>query len=600
MHESKYDRLILGGHMKIWALIKPYLVVFLASLLVVSAIILNMVPLFGVDGYFHYNRIYEAAMQIKHQNFSFLNLYSFQEAGRIVSQVYSPLFGYVPGALLLLTGSWFKFQVLNLLIVMTIAGTTMYIAAKRLDFSERMSLALGVIYLTVNAISTYILTVGWKAIGLAFLPLLFISMVDMVEQRWNIKSAIALGIFVAIQAQGHPLNAVFVLPALIPFFVYGFFKATYKLETIKYLAVAILVALLLSLNAILPYLELSENTVIPPVKIDVTSGIFYPFNLFGGGASVSDNVLSIFALFGITSLILYWKKLRFISKSLMIIGLTYFVLGSNLTPWPTIQDQLPMVKAYLQFTFRFTMVGEAFVLVGTASIIKDIAFNKATTEMVTTFLAVVSVISLATSVSGQVINNRNPATTLASGTHTNPVNLILHKNPATGKPVNSMNDLLPDWYGRDLSQLIRVADRDTPDYVPVTKVLNDFSYYEAYKKNVVAANSKFTKKVLPHGILQVTWHQKENGLQKVPVFAYHHTKLLFNGQKLNIDTLKRDSSGVIKVSGKSGVNKLSLSYRTTPMFKTGIIASYWVWIITVIYSFLLWMMHLKNRLTKSY
>ena len=70
--------------------IQPIIIIFLASIFVVSPIILNKTPVLGVDGYFHYGRIYEAAMQIKHLNFSMLNLYSFQQSGRIVNEVYSP------------------------------------------------------------------------------------------------------------------------------------------------------------------------------------------------------------------------------------------------------------------------------------------------------------------------------------------------------------------------------------------------------------------------------------------------------------------------------------------------------------------------------
>lgn len=583
------------AEMKKWALVRPYFVFLVATLIVISAIILNKTPILGVDGMFHYNRIYEAAMQIKHQNFSFLNLYSFQEAGRIVSQVYSPLFGYLLGSLLLLTGTWFKFQVLNLVLLMLGAGSAMYVAAKRLNFSERISISLGVIYLTVNAISTYILTLGWKAIGLALLPLLVISMVDMVEQRWQVKSGIELGIFVAIQAQGHPLNALFVLPALVPFFVYGFIKAENKLEPVKYVIIGMIVALLLSLNAILPYLELSGNTVVPPVKIDVTSGIFYPFNLFGGGASVSDNVLAFLAILGGTLLILYWKKLQFVSKSLMIIGLVYFVLGSNLTPWPTIQEQFPMVKAYLQFTFRLTMVGEAFVLLGATSLIKDMRFNKPIAEVAATLFAIVSVVSLATTISNQVITNRNPGTTVPLGTHTNPVEMIVHKDSSTGKQINSMKDLLPYWYSKDLGLLIHGIDRTTPDYVPVAKARDNFSDYELYTKDVVLNNSKFTKRVMPHGVLKVTWMQKRAGTRKVPVFAYRHTEISLNDSLVNVSNMKRATSGVLELNGKQGKNTLYLTYRTTTVLKGVIIASYISWAVMVLYVLLIGAIHLKNR-----
>lgn len=93
--------------------VKAVLVIALISVLLLSPMILNHTAIMGVDSYFQNNRIYEAAMQIKHGNFSFMNLYSFQQSGRIVNEVYSPLLGYVFGALLLVTGTWFKFEVLT-------------------------------------------------------------------------------------------------------------------------------------------------------------------------------------------------------------------------------------------------------------------------------------------------------------------------------------------------------------------------------------------------------------------------------------------------------------------------------------------------------
>ncbi|MFM1673209.1 hypothetical protein [Lactiplantibacillus plantarum] len=91
------------------------IVIALAVLLMCSPLLLNNHALLGVDGYFQYNRIYEAALQLKNHNFSFINLYSFQQAGRVVNSLYSPLITYVAGGLLLLVGNWFRFQILTLL-----------------------------------------------------------------------------------------------------------------------------------------------------------------------------------------------------------------------------------------------------------------------------------------------------------------------------------------------------------------------------------------------------------------------------------------------------------------------------------------------------
>lgn len=119
---------------------KGFLIALLSVLVIVSPIILNSTALLGVDGYFQYSRIYEAAMQIKNLNFSFLNLYSFQQSGRVVNQLYSPLMTYFFGVILLITGTWFKFQVVSLFLLHLIALISMYYAAKKMKFSNEVSL----------------------------------------------------------------------------------------------------------------------------------------------------------------------------------------------------------------------------------------------------------------------------------------------------------------------------------------------------------------------------------------------------------------------------------------------------------------------------
>lgn len=74
---------------KLWV---PLIIVVFAVLLVTPQLFTRKVIL-GSDSVFHYNRFYEAAMQLKNGNFSyFLSLYGFQQSGRIVNALYGPFF----------------------------------------------------------------------------------------------------------------------------------------------------------------------------------------------------------------------------------------------------------------------------------------------------------------------------------------------------------------------------------------------------------------------------------------------------------------------------------------------------------------------------
>lgn len=83
--------------------LRPFLLVALFSFILIIPQWLSRGIILGTDSVFHYNRFYEAAMQIKHWNFSyFLSIYGFQQSGRIVNAVYGPFFAYFQGLLVLL------------------------------------------------------------------------------------------------------------------------------------------------------------------------------------------------------------------------------------------------------------------------------------------------------------------------------------------------------------------------------------------------------------------------------------------------------------------------------------------------------------------
>lgn len=66
----------------------------------------------GPDFLFHYNRFYDTAMQIKTGNFQyFISTYGFQQSGRIVNALYGPIFAYLQGLLLLLSKTWYNYQI---------------------------------------------------------------------------------------------------------------------------------------------------------------------------------------------------------------------------------------------------------------------------------------------------------------------------------------------------------------------------------------------------------------------------------------------------------------------------------------------------------
>ena len=99
---------IFKSREKLWV---SLIIIAFAVLLVTPQLFTRKVIL-GSDSIFHYNRFYEAAMQLKNGNLSyFLSLYGFQQSGRIVNALYGPFFAYLQGGLILISGTWFRYQI---------------------------------------------------------------------------------------------------------------------------------------------------------------------------------------------------------------------------------------------------------------------------------------------------------------------------------------------------------------------------------------------------------------------------------------------------------------------------------------------------------
>lgn len=585
--------------------VQPIIILLVIAIFVTSPIILNKTPILGVDGYFHYGRLYESAMQIKHLNFSMLNLYSFQQSGRIVNALYSPFLTYLLSIILLIAGSWLKFQVIINILVLLLAGLTTYYVSLKLGFNKTISIGLGIIYLSSNAIASFLIVSGWRSIGLALLPLIILPMMDMLQDNIKLKNALFLALAVSLQVQGHLLSASFAIPVLIAPFIIGFIKTQHKGDMLKYLVTAVIVAIILCLNSILPYLQISNhNTLVPPTRIDVTTNIFNPFNalstngipLLGNHISIVENILAVLAILSLTMLILFWKQLHTLTKILNLSGLTYFVLGSNLMPWSSIQTHLPQIMHFLQFSFRLTLVGEIFILLGTTLAIKELittTFNANTTmPFIVTVLAILSVISITVSVSNNVITNTRNTTTIAQSAAINQKDLRLH--PIDGHPVNTVVDLMPAWHNKDLSQFINTVDRTTPDYLPINKIDENLDYYNLYTAHVSEKHNLFKKSVSPHGVLHIFWTQSRRHDIELPAFVYQNTLVHLNHRHLKNTTITKTAIGTIKLHGMKGHNELTLQYESSTLSKLFIVLSDVSWLLLVIFLLFAKKMDQKN------
>lgn len=552
---------------------KGFLIALLSVLVIVSPIILNSTALLGVDGYFQYSRIYEAAMQIKNLNFSFLNLYSFQQSGRVVNQLYSPLMTYFFGVILLITGTWFKFQVVSLFLLHLIALISMYYAAKKMKFSNEVSLLLGIIFSASSAITGFIFGVTWRSWAFAFLPLLVPIALYFYEGKLTKKTIIYTSLSIAIIAQFQILTLVLVLPFLVPFFVRGYFFSKNKLILLRNVFIAALLTIMLSLNVIVPMIEVfTNNKLVSPVSMNLAhqaSLIFQPTYL--NANSGADIVMSILAFTGLILIFAGWSRYDTFTKMFGITALVYIVIGTGFVPWNNIASIFPGLSSFLQMPRRITWIGTPFLILSIPLLVTKILGNRESmNRFLYTALAIVSVVLITQKVNSSVDFVQNPKTSIATGLGTIDKNL----NSPTIKTIAAFQS---KFHTGDLGALINSVDRTTPDYTPVNqKNETNQKTYDEYLK-YVSKNWRNFRHTVNHrdATMTLTWVNKSNSSKNmnVPVVAYKNTELLFNGKTVLNNRINRSVIGTIYLSSKPGVNNLVVGYTVSWFYKSALLVS---------------------------
>lgn len=554
-------------------------VVLVVPLVIMSPILFNDTVLLGVDGYFHYNRIFEAAMQIRDRNFSFLNLYTFQQSGRIVNQVYSPLVTYLFGALLLVAGTWFKFQVVTLYIVYALGILTTAFAAIKVGLTKKWALGLGVIYTSSAAVYGFVFVATWKSIALAIVPLVIPSLLHLFEGRFNWRRTVYLGGVIALLGQFQVLTVAIVLPMLVPFFVHGLWVSKDKVKALASVGLSALMAIVLSLNAVMPLVEVYQNTLISPVAMDMipqTSGVFRP--VYSSVNSNSDIVMSILAFLLLEMMIAFWKKLTVFTRFVSVVAIAYLVAGTSLVPWHALETAYPGLRSFLQMPRRISLVGYSLSVIAVGKLFVESQPKKGLAHGVLPLtLAIVSVLLLTQKVANNVYYVQNEKTPLYAGLQVTTKNVY-------SPDIHTFVQLQPLFHEGDLVKLIYHVDRSTPDHLPVdTTEETHQPTYDAYMNAFSKQWRPYQHIVNGDGTMTLQWESKEaHKNRQVPIVAYERTKLTLNGERLENSELIRNNVGAISISDKKGINRLTIAYEAMLQTKIGIFISVLAWSGTIL------------------
>lgn len=548
------------------------------SLFIISFAILLVTPqlftrkvILGSDSIFHYNRFYEAAMQLKNGNFSyFLSLYGFQQSGRIVNALYGPFFAYLQGGLILISGTWFRYQIVSRVLLHILAESSMYALLKQCKVKTSIALSLGLLYATTFSIQYWTMRQGFSSWGAALLPYCFIPAIHYVfYQRVD---QVRLALSMALIFQIHVLSALMLAMMYLPFYLYTFVKATTskKKETILKVLIAVILFLLLTVNVwgVLLYLRGANHLLDPFINREIGKNGIDGTARYWLYTPISLMVLLILQFI---YAIVNWKKLARWKRILHFIYFVFFFLSTGLFPWQYLVENGNTFAELIQFPFRFFVPATILLLAITGlTVTRFVNWRKSIAVLLFAFAGV-----------GLIQNIMDTTDRVNSAAQDGELISIVKHTYVEGDYQTislTMND-------SDLSQFLNLVVKPTPDYVPIYGTIGKQNTYDLYYENIVT--NQRTEKLIKDNYLVLTWQADEGEELNLPIVVYKDSILTLNGKELDKDDYNLSTIGTPTVSSQEGKNKLELRYQepewlfvaiSAPLIVLGIIGLQWIYI----------------------
>ncbi|WP_156008695.1 hypothetical protein [Streptococcus ruminantium] len=506
----------------------------------------------GDDVVFHFNRFYDAAMQIKTGDFSYMmSLHGYQQSGRIVNALYGPYLAYLQGALVLLAGTWYRYQLLSNLLLGTLSATSLYFLMREVRVRYSFSVVLSMFFVTTYSIQYWWVAQGFSSWGVAVFPLCLIPAVRFL--RTGKVPIFLMAGAVGLMLQIHMLSAFFLILAYALLFFIGWIKSQEKWKIVKDVALSVGLFLILTVNIWFPLLYVNAgNELVAPfinkkfIQSTVTwskvNFLYFPYSL------------PIFFVLSAYFMMKKWKKQSVVLGGLSLTFLIFFIFSTNAFPWQFFAGKGIGLVDLIQFPFRFFLYANALLLTVVGMQLTKFAVRKKLFLGLTTLSTLIGV-SFAWQQYNQAIQNQyNKPDFLQDMLHT-----TLY---------GTTEELRASLHSQDLGEFIRLAQKSTPDYVPKlsdkadnVRVINEAkSRYDRYRDQIILPNQQFSKRVNGDS-LEISWSANQSEEIQIPIVVYRDSELVLNGQKLGKSDYYLSTIGVPTVTGKVGQNQLILSYK---------------------------------------
>lgn len=553
-------RLVMKNFFKKYQYFFQIVLILAASVLMIYPQVYLRGVVIGSDAMFHFNRFYDVSEQIKNGNFQyFITMYGFQQSGRIVNALYGPMFAYFQGILVLLSNSWFQYQIISNYIIFMISGISMFVLLRKFSLNGWLSAGIGIFFMTTYPIQYWVDQQGLSAWTSAILPLCLIPLIKLVENKE--LSILGTGIAISIMFQIHVLSTLFLVLIYFIFFIIIFFKSDNKKELIKNLFLAVLLFLLLTMNVWANMLDIYRyNELVPPFlnnhmennTITANSSYWIKYPIF---------LPILFALF-FCLLLNKRNVLPYFVKISGFIIISFTIIASNFIPWKLLSNLQNPILGLLQFPFRFIVFPIVLLLISFAIIVSSIKNIRVSKPF---YLILLLIIALSQTV------YENTSKMLDWHRSETAVNRRVHSYVF----IDDEKKMQDQLFSRNKKEILNSFQKSAPDYLPLYK--NDTSSkYDAYGNDIIIRNQDFTKKIV-NNQLHVYWNGDSERLVNVPIIKYERTELNLNGDRVTKENSKVSTIGVLSVKQKNGENELIVSYNTP-----------WFFIYTLLIPLLLW------------
>lgn len=503
----------------------PYLVFALVIILVMNSQLRHHITIIVGDGYFHFTRIYDAAQQIRTHNFSYFQMnWGFDQSGRIVNAVYGPMFAYLMGFLLLLSGSWFKFQILTGFLISFAAAAGMYQLMKKVNNNLFVDTLVSLVYLC--QISWWNQGATFGSISAMMLPYVLLVAVRMIQNWQKPISWLQLGLTMSIVAQIHLMSTLLFTIMLIPFAIAGFCHTDNKKAMIYNFLGAVGITLVLTANVwgALIYFHL-HDVMANPIETNMAISAV-------GWANMSELFWGL-AIFQIIYVLFHLRE-SLLNNIVTLTGTIFLVISTNLMPWNAIQTAYPVLRSTFQVPRRLMIEAIPLLLLGAGITIKFMVQRDH--NDVGTWCAFLIVMLLVGFNSKLTVNNFYTNTSIQS---TMPMQYEARANN-NGKI----------FYYRNVP---------APDYLPQVKNISGTKKAVLYEQDVIKRQYQFEHLVLPGGRLELKWFSPKISKVKLPIVMYRDSHLIVNNHVVKHPN--RNEIGVPTVNQVKGKNKAILSFQ---------------------------------------